>query len=108
MTEVRKLEAAIHRAERLATIGKMAAHITHEVSYTPHDWREQFNLARGATFGLKHNISQLGYLRPLNLHGRYKNLYFCGASTHPGTGVPIAFLGAGLVEERILKEQPTA
>lgn len=23
-----------------------------------------------------------------------------------GTGVPIAFLGAGLVEERILKEQP--
>jgi phytoene desaturase len=93
--------------KRLAKLGitDLEAHITHEVSYTPHDWREQFNLARGATFGLKHNISQLGYLRPHNRHSRYKNLYFCGASTHPGTGVPIAFLGAGLVEERILKEQ---
>jgi phytoene desaturase len=93
--------------KRLTTLGitDLEAHITHEVSYTPYDWREQFNLARGATFGLKHNISQLGYLRPHNRHSRYKNLYFCGASTHPGTGVPIAFLGAGLVEERILKEQ---
>jgi phytoene desaturase len=93
--------------ERLAKLGitDLEAHIKHEVSYTPHDWRELYNLARGATFGLKHNIMQLGYLRPQNRHGRYKNLYFCGASTHPGTGVPIAFLGAGLVEERILKEQ---
>ena len=94
--------------ERLARYGvtDLESHITHEISYTPHDWREQFNLARGATFGLKHNITQLGYLRPHNRHSRYKNLYFCGASTHPGTGVPIAFLGAGLVEERILREQP--
>jgi phytoene desaturase len=96
--------------KRLAKLGitDLEAHIKHEVSYTPHDWRELYNLARGATFGLKHNITQLGYLRPQNRHGRYKNLYFCGASTHPGTGVPIAFLGAGLVEERILKEQPTS
>ena len=96
--------------KRLAKLGitDLEAHITHEVSYTPYDWRGLYNLARGATFGLKHNISQLGYLRPQNRHGRYKNLYFCGASTHPGTGVPIAFLGAELVEERILKEQPVS
>lgn len=29
------------------------------------------------------------------------------AATHPGIGVSIAFLGAGLIEELILKEQPT-
>jgi phytoene desaturase len=65
-----------------------------------------FNLARGAAFGLGHNFTQVGYLRPHNRHGRYKNLYFCGASTHPGTGVPIVLIGAGLVEERIAKEAP--
>ncbi|MBN1812414.1 MAG: phytoene desaturase [Anaerolineae bacterium] len=102
----RAKETVLKRLERLG-ITDLEAHIKHEVSYTPHDWREMFNLARGATFGLKHNLMQLGYMRPHNRHGRYKNLYFCGASTHPGTGVPIAFLGAGLVEERILKEQPT-
>jgi phytoene desaturase len=100
----RARETVLKRLERLG-ITDLEAHITHEVSYTPHDWRETFNLARGATFGLKHNIAQLGYLRPQNRHSRYKNLYFCGASTHPGTGVPIAFLGAGLVEDRILREQ---
>jgi phytoene desaturase len=100
----RAKETIFRRLTKLG-ITDLEAHITHEVSYTPYDWREQFSLARGATFGLKHNISQLGYLRPHNRHSRYKNLYFCGASTHPGTGVPIAFLGAGLIEERILKEQ---
>jgi phytoene desaturase len=102
----RAKETVLKRLERLG-IADLEAHIKHEVSYTPLDWRKQFNLARGATFGLKHNIMQLGYMRPHNRHDRYKNLYFCGASTHPGTGVPIAFLGAELVEERILKEQPT-
>jgi phytoene desaturase (3,4-didehydrolycopene-forming) len=102
----RAKKTVFKRLEKLG-ITDLEAHIKHEVSYTPHDWQKLYNLARGATFGLKHNISQLGYLRPQNRHSRYKNLYFCGASTHPGTGVPIAFLGAGLVEERILKEQPT-
>jgi phytoene desaturase len=94
--------------ERLVKLGitDLEAHITHEVSYTPHDWREMFNLARGAAFGLGHNFTQVGYLRPQNRHGRYKNLYFCGASTHPGTGVPIVLIGAGLMEERIAKEAP--
>ncbi len=101
----RARKAVIERLERFG-VTNLEAHIRYETIYTPHDWRRMFNLARGATFGLKHNVTQLGYLRPCNRHDRYKNLYFCGASTHPGTGVPIAFLGAALVEERILKEQP--
>ncbi|MBN1812413.1 MAG: phytoene desaturase [Anaerolineae bacterium] len=101
----RAKETVFKRLERLG-ITDLQAHITHEVSYTPHDWREMFNLARGAAFGLGHNFTQVGYLRPQNRHGRYKNLYFCGASTHPGTGVPVVLIGAGLVEERITKEAP--
>jgi len=94
--------------KRLAKIGvtDLEAHITHEVSYTPHEWQEMFNLARGAAFGLGHNFTQVGYLRPQNRHRRYKNLYFCGASTHPGTGVPIVLIGARLIEERLSKECP--
>jgi len=48
---------------------------------------------------------QVGYLRPHNRHPRYKNLYFVGASTHPGTGVPIVLISARLVMERILSEK---
>jgi phytoene desaturase len=80
-------------------------HIKFEVAYTPRDWKEMFNLAKGAAFGLGHDFFQVGYLRPQNRHRRYKNLYFTGASTHPGTGVPIVLLSARLVSERIVKEQ---
>jgi phytoene desaturase len=103
----RAKETVVRRLEKIG-VTNLEAHIKHEVSYTPHEWRQMFNLARGAAFGLGHNFTQVGYLRPQNRHSRYKNLYFCGASTHPGTGVPIVLIGARLVEERILKEYPVA
>eukprot|EP01047_Picozoa_sp_COSAG01_P034600 COSAG01_NODE_2607_length_7390_cov_77.965574_3_plen_192_part_00 len=31
---------------------------------------------------------QVGYLRPQSRHAHHPNLYFCGSSTHPGSGLP--------------------
>lgn len=92
---------------RLPEIGvrDLEAQIKFEVSYTPQDWQQRYNLAKGAAFGLSHNFTQVGYLRPHNRHPRYENLYFAGASTHPGTGLPIVLLSAELVVERIHAEQ---
>jgi phytoene desaturase len=93
--------------EKLGQMGmrNLDQHIKFEVAYTPLDWKEMFNLAKGAAFGLGHGFFQVGYLRPQNRHRRYRNLYFSGASTHPGTGVPIVLLSARLVSERIAREQ---
>ena len=85
-------------------VNDLRQHIKFEIAYTPLDWQEQFNLVKGAAFGLSHNFQQVGYLRPQNRHARYKNLYFAGASTHPGTGLPIVLLSAKLTTERIMKE----
>jgi phytoene desaturase len=93
--------------ERLATemsITDLEKHLKFEITYTPLTWKEQFNLEKGAAFGLSHNFWQVGFLRPQNRHAQYKNLYFAGASTHPGTGLPIVLLSARLTSERILKE----
>ncbi len=93
--------------ERLASqigVSDLRQHIKFEIVYSPLDWQEQFNLVKGAAFGLSHNFSQGGYLRPHNRHPRYKNLYFAGASTHPGTGLPIVLLSAKLTTERIWQE----
>lgn len=91
-------------ADRL-DIRDLDDHLKFEHVYTPLDWRDRYNLAKGAAFGLSHNFTQVGYLRPQNRHRRYGNLYFVGASTHPGTGLPIVLLSARLVVERILQEQ---
>jgi phytoene desaturase len=82
-------------------------HIKFEIVKTPLTWQEQFNLAKGAAFGLSHNFMQVGYLRPQNRHAQFKNLYFTGASTHPGTGLPIVLLSAKLTTTRILQELST-
>ncbi|MBF8284580.1 MAG: Phytoene desaturase [Anaerolineales bacterium] len=91
---------------RLALLGitDLEAHLKFEVCYTPLSWRKRYNLMKGATHGLCHNLTQLGYFRPRNRHPRYGNLYFVGASTHPGTGMPTALISARLAAERMVEE----
>ena len=77
-------------------------HIKFEICFTPDMWKSEFNLTRGGTFGsLAHNLLQMGFLRPDNHHKKYKNLYFVGGSTQPGSGMPLSLLSAKLVSERI-------
>ncbi|UCF61829.1 MAG: phytoene desaturase [Anaerolineaceae bacterium] len=92
--------------QRLNEIGitDLGDHIKFEMNCTPHDWHRRFNLVKGSTHGLSHNLMQLGYFRPQNRHNRYRNLYFVGSSTHPGTGLPTVLVSARLVTERILQE----
>ncbi len=91
---------------RLKALGitDLEAHIKFEVTYTPLSWRKRYNLMKGSTHGLCHNLTQLGYFRPSNRHARYHNLYFVGASTRPGTGIPTALVSARLAAERILDD----
>lgn len=100
-------ETVFARLEKEMGITDLREHIKFEIKYTPLEWKEKFNLEKGAAFGLSHNFWQVGYLRPQNRHKKYKNLYFAGASTHPGTGLPIVLLSARLTTERILKESST-
>lgn len=71
---------------------------------TPEDWRELYNLRRGATFGVAADFLQCGYMRPANRHAGLPNLYFVGASTVPGCGVPTVVISAQLAAERIVAE----
>ncbi|HUS84848.1 MAG TPA: phytoene desaturase family protein [Anaerolineales bacterium] len=92
--------------ERLASVGihDVSEHIKFEVCYTPCSWRKRYNLLKGATHGLSHTLTQMAYMRPHNRHARFQNLYFVGASTHPGTGIPNALISARLAAERIIDD----
>ena len=99
----RAREAVLARL-RLIGIDDLREHILFEETFGPPEYRSQLNLVKGSAFGLSHNFAQVGYLRPHNRHARYRNLYFAGASTHPGTGLPIVLLSARLATERILRD----
>ena len=89
---------------RLAALGfsRLEADIEVERVFTPDDWASTFNLARGSAFGLAQNFTQIGPFRPANQDARVKNLFFVGASTQPGTGLPTVLISARLVTERLM------
>jgi len=91
---------------RLVSLGinDFKSHIKFEETYTPLSWRKRYNLMKGSTHGLAHTLTQMAYFRPSNRHPQYKNLYFVGASTHPGTGIPTAMVSGRLVSKRIMDE----
>jgi phytoene desaturase len=68
---------------------------------TPDDWASQLNLERGSNFGLAQNMFQIGPFRPKVWDDRIGNLFYCGASVQPGTGVPTVMISADLMVKAI-------
>jgi phytoene dehydrogenase-like protein len=65
--------------------------IQHKQMITPLDWEKEYGLTEGSIFHGQMGLDQLLFMRPVPGNGRYrtpiKNLYLCGAGTHPGGGV---------------------
>jgi phytoene desaturase len=76
--------------------------IVAEKVYTPEDWRQQFGLYDGSAFGAAHTLFQVGPFRSRNYSSDIAGLYYAGASTTPGTGMPMVVLSGKLTAERIL------
>jgi phytoene desaturase len=70
--------------------------------YTPIDWRDRFGLYDGSAFGSAHTLFQVGPFRSPNYRPDISGLYYTGASTTPGTGMPMVVLGGRLTAERVI------
>ncbi|KAI9808611.1 MAG: hypothetical protein M1825_003761 [Sarcosagium campestre] len=81
--------------------------VVKEIVNTPQSWKETFNLDKGSILGLSHSFFNVLCFRPRTKHPDIDNCFFVGASTHPGTGVPVCLAGSKLVAEQILEETHT-
>jgi phytoene dehydrogenase-like protein len=78
-------------------------HIVGEKVIDPTEWRRRYGLRFGAAFGLSHGLDQLSLFRPSAEDETIEGLFFTGASTRPGNGVPLVMIGARLVAESIIE-----
>jgi phytoene desaturase (3,4-didehydrolycopene-forming) len=78
--------------------------IVSESVETPLSWETKFNLDRGAILGLSHSFFNVLSFRPKTRHSELRGLYFVGASTHPGTGVPICLAGSKITAKQITQD----
>jgi phytoene desaturase len=56
--------------------------------YTPRDFTIDLNAYQGSAFSLEPLLTQSAWFRAHNRDDSLKNLYFVGAGTHPGAGIP--------------------
>jgi phytoene desaturase len=56
--------------------------------FTPHDFRDELNAHLGSAFSLEPVLTQSAWFRTHNRDDRLGGLYFVGAGTHPGAGIP--------------------
>lgn len=56
--------------------------------FTPFDFRDTLNAHHGSAFSLEPVLTQSAYFRTHNRDDKIGGLYFVGAGTHPGAGIP--------------------
>ncbi len=78
-----------------------------EHAWTPLDFRDRFGAVAGNAFGPEPTLFQSAYFRQPNRDRRIRGLYYVGAGTHPGAGIPGVLMTA-MVTAELLREEEAA
>ncbi|OCI30812.1 zeta-carotene-forming phytoene desaturase [Oerskovia enterophila] len=70
----------------------------------PAHFATEFSSWRGTALGMEHTLAQSAMFRPPGRSRAVPNLYFAGAGTAPGVGLPMCLISAELVVKRLLGE----
>jgi phytoene desaturase len=66
----------------------LSRHIVTERAVDPRYFRDTLNSHLGSAFSVEPVLTQSAWFRPHNVSEDVPNLYFAGAGTHPGAGMP--------------------
>lgn len=102
-------EAAGYREVALDQLDRIGIHgirerIRYEKMITPDDWQDDYEIYRGATFNLSHDLKQMLHLRPHNRFEDLEGVYLVGGGTHPGSGLPVIYSSARITSDLLLED----
>jgi phytoene desaturase len=93
-----KLRNRIVKALGNTILPNLEETICAEFWMTPQDFKTQYRSEHGAGFSIAPTLTQSAYFRYHNRDPEITNLYFTGAGTHPGAGLPGVLSSAKVVE----------
>ncbi len=67
----------------------------------PLHFRHTLNSRMGSAFSVQPKLTQSAWFRPHNRSEDFENLYFVGAGTHPGAGLP-GVLSSSIIAEKLI------
>ncbi|HLJ35806.1 MAG TPA: phytoene desaturase family protein, partial [Ktedonobacteraceae bacterium] len=82
----------------------LAASIVTEHTFTPLDFASELRSHLGAAFSIEPTLFQSAYFRPHNRSSQIDDLYFVGAGTHPGAGIPGVLLSAAITSRLAIED----
>lgn len=104
--EGEKLRDKIVNALEQTILPELSDVICADFWMTPEDFKDRYRSEFGAGFSIAPTLSQSAYFRFHNRDPDVNNLYFTGAGTHPGAGLP-GVLSSAKVVENLLLETPS-
>jgi phytoene desaturase len=96
-------EVALDQLERMGIEG-VRERIRYEKMITPDDWQDDYEIYRGATFNLSHDLGQMLHMRPHNRFEDLDRVYLVGGGTHPGSGLPVIYSSARITTDLLLDD----
>ncbi len=94
----------IHFLEHEVGLQGLEASIVTEHTFTPLDFASELRSHLGAAFSIEPTLFQSAYFRPHNRSSRIDGLYFVGAGTHPGAGIPGVLLSADITSRLVIED----
>ncbi len=101
-TVSRMTERMLEMAETTLGVSSLRSRILTRREFSGADFASDYNSYGGSALGLAHTLRQTALLRPGNVSRKLKNLFYVGAGTNPGVGVPICLISAQLAYKRIM------
>jgi phytoene desaturase len=96
-------EVALDQMERIGIRG-VRDRIRFEKMLTPDDWQDEYEIYRGATFNLSHDLGQMLHMRPHNRFEDVERMYLVVGGTHPGSGLPVIYSSARITTDLLLDD----
>jgi phytoene desaturase len=96
-------ERTLDQLEKLGLPG-VRERIRYEKMVTPDDWQDDYEIYRGATFNLSHDLGQMLHRRPHNRFEDLEGCYLVGGGTHPGSGLPVIYSSAKITTQLLLDD----
>jgi phytoene desaturase len=86
---------------------ELRRHIVTQAQVDPRYFRDTLNSHLGSAFSVQPTLLQSAWMRPHNVSEDIPNLYFAGAGTHPGAGLPGVISSGKIVADLIGDAAPT-
>ncbi len=98
-------ERTLETIEKHMYVKDLRERIVYKKLFCVEDFESKFNSYKGSALGLAHTLRQTAIGRPNNISKKVKDLYYVGAGTNPGIGLPVTLISAELMYKRLINDK---